>query len=80
MSLCKQDGVSPAENKARVNLRTMSAGQLHRLEEKVEERHSWALTRSREEMRELAEKIDDLDYEHLLEKEAIRLRAKTQKQ
>jgi hypothetical protein len=80
MSLCKQDGVSPAQNKARVNLRTISAGQLQRLEEKVEERHGWALTRSREEVRELEDKIDDLDYEHLLEKEAIILRAKTQKQ
>jgi hypothetical protein len=80
ISLCKRDGVSLAHNKARVNLRTMSAGQLRRLEEKVEERQGWALTRSREEVRELAQKIDDLDYEHLLVKEAIRLRTKTQKQ
>jgi hypothetical protein len=77
MSLCKHDRVSPAHNKARVNLRTMSAGQLRRLEEKVEERQSWELTRSREEVRELARKIDDLDYEHFFEKEATRLRAKT---
>jgi hypothetical protein len=45
MSLCKQDGVSPAHNKARVNLRTMSAGRLRRLEKKVEERQGWELTR-----------------------------------
>jgi hypothetical protein len=80
MSLCKQDGVSPAHNKSRVNLRTMSAGQLRRLEEKVEDRQGWELTRSREEVRELTQKIDDLDFEHFLEKEALQLRAKTQKQ
>jgi hypothetical protein len=39
MSRCNQDGVSPVQNKARINLRTMSAGQLHRLEEKMDERH-----------------------------------------
>ena len=76
MSRCNQDGVSPVHNKSRINLRTMSAGHLHRLEEKAEKWHGWALTRSREEVRELEQKVDDLDYEHLLEKEAIILRAK----
>ena len=78
MSLCKQDGVSPAQNKARVNLRTILAGQLQRMEEKVEERHGRTLTRCREEVRALEEKMDNRDYEHLLEKEAIILRAKSQ--
>jgi hypothetical protein len=80
MSRCNQDGVSPVQNMARLNLRTMSARQLDRLQTKVEKRHGWALTRSREEVRELEQNKEDQDYEHLLEKEAIILRAKTQKQ
>jgi hypothetical protein len=80
MSRCNQNGVSPAHNKSRMNLRTMSAGLLNRLETKVEERNDWALTRSREEVLELKEKLEDQDYEHLLEKEAVMLRAKKQKQ
>ncbi len=52
MSRCKQDGVSPVQNKARINLRTMSAGPLHRLEEKMDERNGWALAQTQEELRE----------------------------
>ncbi len=76
MSRSNQEGVSPVYNKSRVNLRTMSAVQLNRLETKVEERNGWALTRSREEVLELKAKLEDTDYEHLLEKEAIMLQKK----
>ncbi len=51
---------------------------MQRLEEKMKVRQGWALTRSREEVRELEEKVDNLDYEHLLEKEAIILNTKTE--
>ena len=72
-------GLSPLTNERRVNLRTMSARQLQRLETKVDERHGWALARSEEEVRELKDTLDEHNYEHLLEKEALVLRAKQQK-
>jgi hypothetical protein len=57
----------------------MSARQLDRLESKVEERHGWALARSHEEVRALEDKLDEHNYDHMLEKEALVLRAKQQK-
>ncbi len=64
-------GLSPLTNARRVNLRTMSARQLDRLETKVDERHGWALARSDEEARALEDKLDEHNYDHLLEKEAL---------
>jgi hypothetical protein len=69
-------GLSPLTNARRVNLRTMSARQLQRLETKVD---GWALAHSHEELLALEEKVEDLKYEHLLAKEAVVLRAKEQK-
>jgi hypothetical protein len=57
----------------------MSARQLQRLETKVDERHGWALARSHEEVRALKDTLDEHNYDHLLEKEALVLRAKQQK-
>jgi hypothetical protein len=60
-------------------LRTMSARQLQRLETKVDERHGWALARSHEEVLALEDKLEDEQYDHLLVKQALVLRAKEQK-
>ena len=67
------------QNARRVNLRTMSARQLDRLESKVDERHGWALARSHEEVRALEDKLGEHNYDHMLEKEALVLRTKQQK-
>ena len=72
-------GLSPLTNARRVNLRTMSARQLQRLETKVDERHGWALARSHEEVLALEDKLEDQKYDHLLVKQAVVLRAKEQK-
>ncbi len=72
-------GLSPLTNSRRVNLRTMSARQLQRLETKVDERHGWALARSQEEVETLKDTLAEHNYDHLLEKEALVLRAKQQK-
>jgi hypothetical protein len=65
--------LSSLTNSRRVNLRTMSARQLQRLETKVDERHGWALARSQEEVRALKDTLDEhnYNYDHLLEKEAF---------
>ncbi len=80
MSRCNQDGVSPVHNKSRINLWTMSAGQLKRLEEKVDERHGWALAESQEEVREATRQLEEERYEHVLEKEGLRMQLRTHKQ
>jgi hypothetical protein len=82
MSRCNQEGVSPVHNKSRINLRTMSAGQLQRLEEKVDERHGWALAERQEELREATRLLEEERYEHVLvlEKEGLRMQLRTQKQ
>jgi hypothetical protein len=72
-------GLSPLTNARRVNLRTMSARQLQRLETKVDERHGWALARSHEEVQALEDKVEEQKDDHLLVKQAVVLRAKEQK-
>jgi hypothetical protein len=72
-------GLSPLTNARRVNLRTMSARQLQRLEAKTDERHGWALARSNEEVLALEDKLEDEKNDHLLAKQAFVLRAKEQK-
>jgi hypothetical protein len=66
MTPCKQDGVSPVLNAARLNLRRMSARQRERLEITVEEPHDWALSQSHEKVRELQQELKEEMYEHLL--------------
>jgi hypothetical protein len=58
----------------------MSAGQLHRLEEKIDERHGWALAQTHEDLREATSLLEDERYEHGLEKEGLLMRLRTQKQ
>jgi len=79
LTRCNQYGLSPVEKAGRLNLRTMSASTKQRLEKRVEERHGWELSRCREEVKELTEQLEEEQYGHMLAKEAVVLRAKTQK-
>jgi hypothetical protein len=66
-------------NSFRLNVRTMSERQRERLERMVDERHGFALMGSREEVRQLRVNLEEEEYQHLLEKEALILRSKHQK-
>ena len=79
ISRVNEFGISPLMNERRLNLRTMSARTRARLENKVDEQHGWALKQSNEETFDLKAKLEDETYEHLLEREAVRLRARNQK-
>jgi hypothetical protein len=72
-------GISPLMNERRLNLRTISVRTRARLEKKVDEQHGWALKQSDEEAFDLKAKLEDETYEHLLEREVVRLRARNQK-
>jgi hypothetical protein len=78
ISPCNEFGISPLMNERRLNLRTVSASTRARLETQVDERHGRALMQSHEEVRELQAKLEEERYDHLLAKEAVVLRAKTQ--
>ena len=78
MTRCNQDGMSPVQSEGRFNLRTMSARTKERLQMGVEERHGWTLRTSREEVKHLKEQLLDEQYSHLLDKEAVGMRARTQ--
>jgi chromosome segregation ATPase len=60
-------------------MRTISARQRDRLQRTVDERHGLALMGSREEVRQLRVNLEEEEYQHLLEKEALILRGKHQK-
>ncbi len=79
LTRCSQDVMTPVHSVGRLNLRTMSAGTKERLEMRVEERHGWALTTSRQEVERLQEQLLEEQYGHLLDKEAAVMRARTQK-
>ena len=80
LSRLSEFGISPLMNERRVNLRTMSSSAKERLENKVEERHGWALTKKQEQLREVKSQLEDERYEHGLEKEGLLMRLKSQKQ
>ncbi len=80
LSRVSEFGISPLMNERRVNLRTMSARAKERLEMKVEERHGWALAKNQEDLRDVTIQLEDKRYEHVLEKEGLLMRLKTQKQ
>jgi hypothetical protein len=79
ISRVNEFGISPLTSERRLNLRTMSARTKERLEKKVDEQHGWALLQKQEEVLELAETLEGERYDHLLEKEAVIMRAKSQK-
>ena len=79
MSPCNQEGLSPFQNSARLNLKTLSVRQRERLEKKVDESHGWELAGKHEEVRQLTAKLEEEEYEHLLQKEAQLLRVKNQR-
>jgi hypothetical protein len=79
LTRCNQDGITPVHSVGRLNLRTMSAGTKERLEMRVDERHGWALTTSRQEVEHLKKQWLEEEYGHMLDKEAAVMRARRQK-
>ncbi len=79
MTRCNQDGMSPVQRAGRMNLRTISASTKERLEKRVEEHHDWELSRSRGEAKNLKEHLEAEQYGHMLDREAVVMRAKTQR-
>jgi hypothetical protein len=77
LTRCNQDGLTLVHCVGRLNLRTMSAGTKERLEMRVEERHGWALTTSRQEVEHLKEQLLEEEHGHMLDKEAAVMRART---
>jgi hypothetical protein len=60
-------------------MRKISARQREQLERTTDDRHGLALTGSQEEVRQLTVKLEEEEYQHLLEKEALILRGNHQK-
>jgi hypothetical protein len=80
MSPCNQEGLSPFQNSARLNMKTISARQRERLEKKADESHGgWELAGKHEEVRQLTAKLEEEEYEHLLQKQAQLLRLKNKR-
>jgi hypothetical protein len=58
MSPCNKEGLSPFQNSARLNMKTISARQRERLEKKADESHGWELAGKHEEVRQLTAKLE----------------------
>jgi hypothetical protein len=79
MTPCNQEGMSPYQNSARLNMRTISTRQREHLQKKADERHGFELADKDAKMRELTDQLEVEENEHLLQKQAQLLRGENQR-